>query len=49
VTGIHGALIAGWLLPQLRGYIGAGLVEAVLDAMIGAIILLVVAMPIRRA
>ena len=49
VVGIVGAIVAGWLLPQLGIHIGTGFVTAVVDAIIGAVILLVVVGLIRRA
>ena len=42
VVGIIGALIAGWLLPQLGIVIGGGIVGAIINAFIGAVILLVI-------
>jgi uncharacterized membrane protein YeaQ/YmgE (transglycosylase-associated protein family) len=48
VVGIVGAFIAGWLLPQLGIVIGSGFVRAVINATIGAVILLVVVGLIRR-
>ncbi len=49
VVGIVGALIAGWLLPQI-GFplIGGPIVGAIIDAFIGAVILLVIIRLIKR-
>lgn len=49
VVGILGAFLAGWLLPQLGIALGGGIVSAIINAMIGAIILLVIVMAIRKA
>lgn len=49
VVGIVGAVFAGWLLPQLGIVIGGGWVREIINAMIGAIILLVIIGFIRRA
>jgi uncharacterized membrane protein YeaQ/YmgE (transglycosylase-associated protein family) len=49
VVGIIGAVIAGWLLPRLGIVIGSGFVAAVIDAFIGAVILLVIVKLIKRA
>jgi uncharacterized membrane protein YeaQ/YmgE (transglycosylase-associated protein family) len=40
--GIIGAFIGNWLLPQLRVELGAGYVGAIIQATIGAVLLLVV-------
>ena len=50
VVGIVGAFIAGWLLPQIGiPLIGGGIVGAIIDAFIGAVILLVIIRLIKRA
>ena len=49
VVGIIGALVAGWLLPQLHIELASGTVGAILNATIGAIIVLVVLSLVRRA
>ena len=49
VVGILGAFLAGWLLPQLGVVLGSGIVASIINAMIGAIILLVIVMAIRKA
>jgi len=41
-------LIAGWLLPQLGIAIGGGFIAAIIDAFIGAVILLIALRLIRR-
>jgi uncharacterized membrane protein YeaQ/YmgE (transglycosylase-associated protein family) len=42
VVGIVGAIIAGYLFPYLHINLGTGFVRAVIDAFIGAVILLVI-------
>jgi uncharacterized membrane protein YeaQ/YmgE (transglycosylase-associated protein family) len=42
VVGIIGALIGDWLLPRLGIFLGWGLFSAIINATIGAIVLLVV-------
>ena len=49
VVGIVGALIAGWLLPQIGIVIGGGIVAAIINAFIGAVILLIILRLVRRA
>jgi len=49
VVGIVGGVIAGWLLPQLGIVIGSGFVGDVIDAFIGAVILLIILRLIKRA
>ena len=48
VVGIIGAVIAGWLLPQLGVIVGCGFIAAIIDAFIGAVILLVILRLIGR-
>jgi uncharacterized membrane protein YeaQ/YmgE (transglycosylase-associated protein family) len=40
VIGILGAFVGSWLLPQLGIYLGSGLVAAIVNATIGAVVLL---------
>jgi len=40
LIGIIGAFIGSWLLPQLNVHIGAGIIAAIANATIGAMILL---------
>jgi uncharacterized membrane protein YeaQ/YmgE (transglycosylase-associated protein family) len=47
VVGIIGAFIGDWLLPRLGIYFGVGLVAAIVDATIGAIVLLLVVRLVR--
>jgi uncharacterized membrane protein YeaQ/YmgE (transglycosylase-associated protein family) len=47
IIGVVGAFIGSWLLPQLGVHIGAGMVAAIANATIGAILLLVVFRAIR--
>jgi uncharacterized membrane protein YeaQ/YmgE (transglycosylase-associated protein family) len=50
IVGIVGSVIAGWLLPQI-GFplIGGDFIGAVIDAFIGAIILLLIIKLVKRA
>ena len=49
VVGIVGAVIAGRLLPRLGIFIGGGFIAAIIDAFIGAVILLLIVRLVRRA
>lgn len=49
IIGIAGAIFAGWLLPRLGIDLGSGYVAAIVDALIGAVILLLVIRLLRRA
>ena len=50
VVGIIGAFIAGWLLPIIHfPEIGGPIIGAIIDAFIGAVILLVIIKLIKRA
>jgi uncharacterized membrane protein YeaQ/YmgE (transglycosylase-associated protein family) len=49
VIGILGALVAGWVLPQLGVVLAAGTLGQILDATIGAVIILVILSLVRRA
>jgi uncharacterized membrane protein YeaQ/YmgE (transglycosylase-associated protein family) len=49
IIGIIGAFIAHWLFPKLGIQLGAGMVRAILNATIGAVILLLLIRLIRRA
>jgi uncharacterized membrane protein YeaQ/YmgE (transglycosylase-associated protein family) len=40
--GIVGAFIGSWLLPQLGVHVGAGFVRAIVNATIGALVLLLI-------
>jgi len=42
IIGLVGAAIAGYVLPRVGAYIGAGFVPEVINAVIGAIVLLVI-------
>ena len=48
ITGIIGAIIAGWLLPRLGIFMGGAIVGQIIIAVIGAVILLVIVGLIRR-
>ena len=49
VIGILGALVAGWLLPQLHIELASGTLGAILNSTIGAVIILVILSLVRRA
>jgi uncharacterized membrane protein YeaQ/YmgE (transglycosylase-associated protein family) len=49
ILGIVGALVAGWLLPQLGILIGGGILGAIINAFIGACIVLFAVRLIKRA
>jgi uncharacterized membrane protein YeaQ/YmgE (transglycosylase-associated protein family) len=50
VVGIVGAFIAGWLFPQIGvPLFGGDVIGAIIDAFIGAVILLVIIRLIKRA
>jgi len=42
VVGVIGAFIGDWLLPRLNIHLGAGMLSAIANATIGAIVLLVI-------
>ncbi len=47
IVGILGAFIGSWLLPQLGIHLGAGMISAIINATIGAILLLLVVRLVR--
>jgi uncharacterized membrane protein YeaQ/YmgE (transglycosylase-associated protein family) len=47
LIGVAGAFIGSWLLPQLGLHLGSGIVSAVIDATIGALLLLLVIRLVR--
>ncbi len=47
LIGIAGAFIGSWLLPQLGLHLGSGIVAAIIDATIGAVLLLLVIRLVR--
>ena len=49
VIGIIGALVASWILPQLHIELASGTLGAILDATIGAVIILVILALVKRA
>jgi len=49
VVGIVGAFIGGWLLPQIGLYIGGSIIAAIINATIGAVILLFIIGLVKRA
>ncbi len=48
VIGIIGAFVGWWLLPMVGVHLGAGIVAWILNAFIGAVVLLVLIGLIRR-
>ncbi len=42
IIGILGAFIGSWLLPQLGIHFGSGIVVAIINATVGAVVLLVI-------
>jgi uncharacterized membrane protein YeaQ/YmgE (transglycosylase-associated protein family) len=42
VVGILGAFIGNWLLPQLHIHLGVGIVSLIINATLGAIVLLAI-------
>jgi uncharacterized membrane protein YeaQ/YmgE (transglycosylase-associated protein family) len=49
VIGIIGALVASWVLPQLHIELASGTLGAILDATVGAVIILVILSLVKRA
>ena len=49
VIGIIGALVAGWILPQLHVELASGTLGAILNVTIGAVIILVILSLVKRA
>jgi uncharacterized membrane protein YeaQ/YmgE (transglycosylase-associated protein family) len=47
IVGIAGAFISSWLFPRLGFHLGTGLVSAIIDSAIGAIVLLLIVRLIR--
>jgi uncharacterized membrane protein YeaQ/YmgE (transglycosylase-associated protein family) len=47
IIGIVGAFIGSWLLPQLGIHLGGGIVAAIINATIGALILLLIIRLVR--
>ena len=47
VIGIVGALIGDWLLPRLGVHLGTGIIASIVNATIGAVILLVLIRLVR--
>ena len=48
VVGIIGALVASWVLPQLHVELATGTLRSILDATVGAVIVLVILSLIKR-
>ncbi len=49
VVGIVGALLGSWLFKQLGVRVGADLVNSIVTAFIGAVVLLLIVVMIKRA
>jgi uncharacterized membrane protein YeaQ/YmgE (transglycosylase-associated protein family) len=47
VIGILGAFVGSWLLPQLGIHLGTGLISAIINATIGAVLLLLLVRLLR--
>jgi uncharacterized membrane protein YeaQ/YmgE (transglycosylase-associated protein family) len=47
MIGVLGAFIGNWLLPQLGLHLGSGTISAIIDATIGAVLLLLVIRLVR--
>ena len=47
IVGILGAFIGSWLLPHLDIHLGSGVIRAILNATLGAILLLLVVRLVR--
>ena len=47
LIGIVGAFIGNWLLPQLGIHLGTGLIAAIVNATIGAVVLLLIISLVR--
>ena len=47
LIGIVGAFIGSWLLPRIGIHLGAGIIRAIINATIGAIVLLLVIRLVR--
>jgi len=47
VVGILGAFIGSWVLPQLGIHLGTGLISAIVNATIGAVLLLLIVRLVR--
>ena len=48
IVGVIGAFFAGWLLPQLGLSVGGGMIASIVNAFIGAAILLFIIRIIKR-
>jgi uncharacterized membrane protein YeaQ/YmgE (transglycosylase-associated protein family) len=47
VVGVIGAFIGDWLLPQIGIHLGTGIISAIINATIGAVLLLLVIRLVR--
>ena len=49
VIGILGAFVGSWLLPQLGIHLGRGVISAIINATVGAVLLLLLVRLLRRS
>ena len=49
MVGVAGAFLGSWLLPQLNIHLGSGFIAAIINATIGAVLLLLVIKILRGA
>jgi uncharacterized membrane protein YeaQ/YmgE (transglycosylase-associated protein family) len=49
IIGVVGAFIGDWLLPQIGIHLGTGIVSAIINATIGAVLLLLVVGLLQRS
>ena len=47
IIGVAGAFVGGWQLPQLGIHLGSGTISVIIDATIGAVILLLIVRLVR--
>ena len=47
IVGIAGAFITSWIFPQVGIYLGSGIVSEIVDATIGAVLLLLIVRVVR--
>ena len=48
IVGVIGAFFAGWLLPRLGFSVGGGIIASIINAFIGAAILLIILRIVKR-
>jgi uncharacterized membrane protein YeaQ/YmgE (transglycosylase-associated protein family) len=49
IVGVIGSFIGDWLLPRIGLYLGTGFVSAIVNATIGAVVLLLIVRLVRSA